>query len=108
VDLQEVETDVAREFIVRLLNADATLALDARVAIAKQIHDGLDLEPVEADALNSSEEALLARLLEAKMVPDTAETFAHFLAKGWSSTSAAFEASKGIHEFLTPNLIAGH
>lgn len=108
VHLTAVEKIVAQNFALQVLDASDTLTLDARVAIARQVHDELKLGDVEVTALKQPEDGLLAMLLRANMVSDSAATFKHFLAMGWASVSAAFEASTRIYNFLKPDLIAGH
>lgn len=89
---------------ILILNA-ATLPPAARVRLAERFDleawiDVTDLVPAEGD--------FLARALEARLVDDTAETFQHFIAAGWSAVEEAFAVSKKVDEFLTPDLVSGH
>lgn len=89
---------------VRVLNASAHLTAQARVQLVKQ----LNLEPViELAEVTPSTDQLLARALEAKLLPDTFDTFAHFAKGGWESVSEAFAVSENAPEFMAPALLAG-
>uniref|UniRef100_UPI003899E759 YobI family P-loop NTPase n=1 Tax=Pigmentiphaga litoralis TaxID=516702 RepID=UPI003899E759 len=111
VELEGVEDaapDVIHALMVRILNASQELDSRDRVQLALQ----LDPEPqpglLVATELRPSGDDLLADLLQAGLVPDTVDTFAHFLTGGWRSVSTAFKASTAAQDFLTPQLVAGH
>ena len=58
--------------------------------------------------IQPSGDDLLAHALESGLLPDTADTFTHFLTGGWASVSAAFKVSTSAEDFLTPSVIAGN
>lgn len=89
---------------VRVLNASTHLTAQARVQLVKQ----LNLESaIELAEVTPSPDQLLASALEAKLLPDTFDTFAHFAKCGWESVSEAFAVSENASEFMTPALLAG-
>jgi hypothetical protein len=45
--------------------------------------------------------------LEARLVPDTAESFTHFAQGGWEAVAEAFAASENIETFLSPAMLDG-
>ncbi|QKT07970.1 hypothetical protein HUN08_12835 [Gordonia sp. X0973] len=107
LELQEVDmTEEAdrNALAVRLLNASAHLKPDARVRLVEQLR--LDSE-IEVTDVTPSSDGLLAWALEAKLLPDTAETFSHFVAGGWKSVAEAFAVSARISEFMAPALVTG-
>lgn len=107
LELQEVDMteDADRNSLaVRLLNASAHLTPDARVRLVEQLR--LDSE-IELTDVTPSPDGLLARALEAKLLPDTAETFSHFVAGGWQSVAEAFAVSVRVSEFMAPALVTG-
>ncbi|MBT8163158.1 MULTISPECIES: hypothetical protein [Arthrobacter] len=103
-DFEEVADPDRGVLAVRLLNASAHLAAQARVQLVKQ----LNLESaIELAKVTPGPDQLLARALEAKLLPDTFDTFAHFATCGWESVSEAFAVSKNASGFMTPALLAG-
>lgn len=107
LELQEVgmtEGADRNALAVRLLNASAHLTPDARVRLVEQLR--LDSDIALTDVTPSSD-GLLARALEAKLLPDTAESFSHFVAGGWKSVDEAFAVSARVSEFMAPALVTG-
>ncbi|TFB93195.1 hypothetical protein [Cryobacterium sp. HLT2-28] len=103
--VSEVDDDDRVALAVRLLNASSLLKASERVALAVQ----LDLpDGVEAVALVPAGDDLLARTLEAGIVPDEAASFAHFATGGWRSVADAFSVSKNADVFITPALVSGY
>ena len=101
---EEVTDEDRNALAVGLLNASAYLTARARVQLVEQ----LELESeIELTAVTSSPDQLLARALEAKLFPDSAETFAHFATGGWASVSEAFAVSERVEGFMTPALVEG-
>ena len=91
----------------RLLNTDPTLlSAEHRVRLARE----LKLPPgtIATDAITPTQDDLLAQALTAKVLPDTADTFQHFIAAGWKPVEKAFAASTDIANFLDPTLLDGH
>jgi hypothetical protein len=107
VELLQVEkvADDDRELLaVRLLNASTHLTAQTRVQLVEQ----LDLvSEINVAAVTPSADQLLARALEAKLLPDDYETFAHFAHGGWGAVSEAFAVSGNVQEFIAPALLAG-
>jgi hypothetical protein len=107
VELLQVEkvADDDREVLaVRLLNASMHLAAQTRVQLVEQ----LDLvSEINVAAVTPSADQLLARALEAKLLPDDYETFAHFAQGGWDAVAEAFVVSGNVQEFIDPALLAG-
>jgi hypothetical protein len=107
VELQDVEEVADQDrgvLAVRVLNASAHLTAQTRVQLVKQLSLESAIELVE---VTPSPDQLLARALEAKLLPDTFDTFAHFAKGGWESVSEAFAVSENASEFMTPALLAG-
>lgn len=103
-DVEEVADQDRGVLAVRVLNASAHLTAQARVQLVKQ----LNLESaIELAEVTPSHDQLLARALEAKLLPDTFDTFAHFAKGGWESVSEAFAVSENASDFMTPALLAG-
>jgi hypothetical protein len=107
VELREVEkvADEDRDVLaVRVLNASTHLTAQARVRLVQQ----LDLvSEIELAEVTPSPDQLLARALEAKLLLDEYETFAHFAKGGWSAVSEAFAVSGSVQDFMAPELVAG-
>lgn len=102
--VEEVADQDRGVLAVRVLNASTHLLAQARVQLVKQ----LNLESaIELAEVTPSPDQLLARALEAKLLPDTFDTFAHFAKCGWESVSEAFAVSENASEFMTPALLAG-
>ncbi|MGC4944419.1 hypothetical protein [Kribbella sp. DT2] len=102
--VQEIDVDTRGKLAISILNASSALHASARVQLATS----MDLpEGVEATSLMPTNDDLLARVLEAQLVPDTAETFAHFIQAGWESVADAFTVSANVEDFLSPELVTG-
>jgi hypothetical protein len=103
-DVEEIADQDRGVLAVRVLNASTHLTAQARVQLVKQ----LNLESaIELAEVTPSPDQLLARALEAKLLPDTFDSFAHFAKGGWESVSEAFAVSENASEFMTPALLAG-
>ncbi|WP_435830195.1 hypothetical protein [Saccharopolyspora shandongensis] len=99
----ETEVDTRSKLAIRILNASSSLRAITRVQLAAS----LDLSTgIEATDLMPAKDDLLARALEAELISDTAETFAHFVKAGWESVSEAFAVSRNIEDFLSPELVS--
>lgn len=107
VELQDVET-VADEdrnaLAVRLLNASAHLTALNRVRLVGQL--GLESE-IDLAGVTPNPDQLFARALKVKLLPDSAEAFAHFATGGWESVSEAFAVSERVSGFMAPALVTG-
>jgi hypothetical protein len=107
IELRDVEKVVDEDrnvLAVRVLNGSTHLRAQARVQLVKQ----LDLESaIELAQVTPSPDQLLARALEAKLLSDDFETFAHFAKGGWQAVSEAFAVSEKVLEFVAPELVAG-
>jgi hypothetical protein len=102
--VDETEADTRTSLAIQILNAFTHLQAATRVQLAV----GLNLPPaLEATALTPAGDDLLALALEAGLVPDAADTFAHFAQAGWKSVSEAFAVSKNMDNILTPDLASG-
>lgn len=106
--VESAEPDVVHAVLVAILNASRFLTSSSRVSLALQLEPEPAHETVEASELEPVADHLLADLLGADLIPDTAATFAHFLTAGWSAVSPAFAISTAAQEFLTPDLVSGH
>ncbi|EYT62422.1 hypothetical protein H483_0110505 [Dietzia sp. UCD-THP] len=106
--LEDAESDHIIALRLRILNAHQLIESKDRVRLAQQLDPKSRLAPIELTAIQPSEDDLLAYLLSAGLVPDSAETFEHFLTAGWSSVSTAFAISWAAKDFLTPELIKGN
>jgi hypothetical protein len=107
VELLEVEkvADDDRDLLaVRLLNASSHLSAHARIQLVKQLALSSDIDVAK---VMPSPDQLLARALEAKLLLDAFDTFAHFAKAGWESVSEAFAVSENASAFMTPALLAG-
>ncbi|MDJ0356043.1 hypothetical protein [Paenarthrobacter sp. PH39-S1] len=103
-DVEEIADQDRGVLAVRVLDASTHLTAQVRVQLVKQ----LNLESaIELAEVTPSPDQLLARALEAKLLPDTFDTFAHFAKCGWESVSEAFAVSENASEFMTPALLAG-
>ncbi|MFB2573028.1 P-loop NTPase fold protein [Micrococcus sp. IITD107] len=106
--LEDAEPDLIHDLRVRILNASQVLGSKDRVSLALELDPESRLDPIDPTELRPSEDDLLADLLEAGLVPETAVTFEHFLTAGWRSVAKAFEISEAAKDFLTPELVTGH
>ncbi|MCC9192730.1 hypothetical protein LOC59_03545 [Arthrobacter sp. zg-Y916] len=104
VEVEKVADDDRDRFAVHILNASTHLEARARVQLVKQLK--LECE-IELGELTPSPDQLFARALEAGLLPDDYETFAHFANGGWHAVSEAFAVSGNVQEFMTPELVAG-
>ncbi|SLK00856.1 YobI family P-loop NTPase [Arthrobacter sp. P2b] len=103
-DVEKVADEDRNVLAVRLLNASTHLTAHARVQLVKQ----LNLESaIELTQVTPSPDQVLARALEAKLLPDTFKTFAHFAKGGWQAVSEAFAVSGNASEFMAPELVTG-
>lgn len=105
VEVEKVADDDRDRFAVHVLNASTHLAARTRVQLVKQLK--LECE-IELGEVAPSPDQLLARALEAGLLPDDYETFAHFATGGWHAVSEAFAVSGKVQEFMTPELVAGY
>lgn len=107
VELQEigdVEAEDQENLAIHVFNAVGLLSVPARVRLVGQ----LDLESgIDLSQVSPGPDQLLARALEAGVLPDDFETFAHFAQGGWEAVSDAFVVSKNVSEFLEPALLEG-
>lgn len=106
--VEEASAETIQRLTVRILNASSVLGADDRVHLAVQLNPQRPPESLAATQIQPSGDNLLAHALNSKLLPDTADTFAHFLTGGWASVSAAFKVSAAAMDFLTPSLVAGH
>lgn len=106
--VEDAEFDVIHDLIVRILNASRVFAPSVRVRLTLQLVPDPRPDIVDVAEVQPSADDLLAELLRAGLLPDTAATFEHFLTAGWCSVSEAFKVSKAAQKFLTPELVAGH
>ncbi|WP_434590742.1 P-loop NTPase fold protein [Brevibacterium sp. 1718] len=104
----DVEPQLVAELRLRILNASHVLKSRERVYIALQLDPELTLGGIDAADIKPTDDNLLADLLEAGLVPDTANTFKHFMTAGWNAIANAFHHSEAAKEFLTPELVADH
>lgn len=106
LDLVDAIDEAGRvSLATQFLNASATIpSATARVNIAVGLH--LSPDAIEPTSLEPSNDDLLARALEAHIVPDTAETFEHFTTSGWKAVEDAFAVSENVGTFVTPALVA--
>lgn len=89
---------------VSLLNASTHLTAQTRVQLVGQLDLESDLDPSD---VTPGPDQLLARALEAKLLPDDRETFAHFAQGGWRAVSEAFVVSEKVSEYMAPALVDG-
>jgi hypothetical protein len=104
LDADEAEDDVKNQLAVEILNASAHLPASVRVQLVRKLNLSAQLD---AAALKPAGDDLLARALEADLVPDTAGTFAHFASAGWTSVADAFSVSEHMESILEPSLVSG-
>lgn len=102
--VDETDTDTRNSLAIQILNTSSYLRAATRVDLAVNLN--LPAE-VDATALVPAGDNLLALGLEAGLIPDTADTFAHFARAGWRSVSEAFAVSKNMESILTPALVSG-
>ena len=86
-----------------ILNTSA-LPAQVRVALVTCLCPTTPLPATDIDAESSD---LFARLLEADLVSDVAETFTHLRAGGWTALGPAIAASNGVETFLTGAILDG-
>jgi hypothetical protein len=103
-DVEKVPDEDRNVLAVRLLNASTHLTAHVRVELVKQLN--LESE-IELTQVTPSPDQLLARALEAKLLPDTFKTFAHFAKGGWQAVSEAFAVSGNASDFMAPELVTG-
>jgi len=86
-----------------ILNTSA-LPAQVRVALVTCLCPTTPLPATDIDAESSD---LFARLLEADLVSDVAETFTHLRAGGWTALGPAIAASNGVETFLSGAILDG-
>lgn len=104
-NVEDVEVEAREGLAVRLLNASTHLTPYTRVQLVGQLNLESDLD---LSGVTPGPEQLLARALEAKLLPDDEDTFAHFAQGGWQAVSEAFVVSENISKFMAPALVEGH
>jgi hypothetical protein len=103
-DVEEVDAAAREALAVLVLNGSAHLNAHARVQLVGQ----LDLESaIDLSEVTPGPDPLLARALEARLLPDDLDTFAHFAQGGWPAVSEAFEISENVSTFMEPALVEG-
>ncbi|WP_147106586.1 TniB family NTP-binding protein [Nesterenkonia populi] len=107
-NLEATDAELLQELLVLILNAATFLSPKVRVSLALQIIPEPQPDELPVAEVEPQEDDLLAELLEAGLVPDTAETFEHFATAGWGAVARAFEVSEKAAEFLSPELVGGH
>ncbi|MFZ2172855.1 MAG: hypothetical protein WAW17_02250 [Rhodococcus sp. (in: high G+C Gram-positive bacteria)] len=69
---------------------------------------GLDVDlPLAVTEIDPAASDLFAELIEYGLVPDEADSFAHFHHSGWAAIGPAIASSDNITSFLTPGLVHG-
>jgi len=106
--IDEASAVSLHDLTVTILNASSSLKAEDRVQLALQLNPQRPLDSSSVTKIQPSGDDLLAHALESGLLPDTADTFTHFLTGGWESASAAFKVSTSAESFLTPSFIAGH
>lgn len=86
-----------------ILNTSA-LPVQLRVALVTSLCPTTPLPATDIDAESSD---LFARLLEADLVSDVAETFTHLRAGGWAALGPAIAASDTVETFLSGAILDG-
>lgn len=100
---ENTDIETTTKLAIQVLNSSA-IPTAARVRLATGV--GL-LDRIQPTELTPTKDDLLARALEAKLLPDSLGTFEHFIAAGWEPVSEAFAVSANVDDFLTPTLVAG-
>lgn len=106
--IDEASAVSLHDLTVTTLNASSSLKAEDRVQLALQLNPQRPLDSSSVTEIRPSGDDLLAHALESGLLPDTADTFTHFLTGGWASVSAAFKVSTSAEDFLTPSVIAGN
>lgn len=106
--LEDADPEVIHDLKVRILNASQALGSEYRVELVLELDPDSRSSALDPTELQPAGDDLLADLLTADLVPDTAATFKHFLTAGWGAVSKAFANSKDANGFLTPELVDGH
>lgn len=97
------------DLTVRILNASSVLKSSERASIAALLNPDGSAPVIEPAEIKPSGDDLLANLLAADLIPDTLETFQHFMsAAGWPAVAEAFAVSKNVAAFMEPALVSGH
>lgn len=86
-----------------ILNTSA-LPVQVRVALVTSLGPATPLPAADIDAESGD---LFARLLEAGLVSDIAETFTHLRAGGWTALGPAIAVSDGVETFLSGAILDG-
>lgn len=100
---EQASSDV-RKLAVTVLNARVAIpSTEVRVQLAKSLNPQGDLLASEIAADDSD---LFARLLDARLLPDDANTFDHLATGGWNAIRTGIEASENVAMFLSPEHVA--
>lgn len=86
-----------------ILNTSA-LPPQVRVALVISLNPATPLPAADVDAEGND---LFARLLNAGLVSDDAETFTHLRTGGWAALRPAITVSDGVEAFLNPAILEG-
>ncbi len=106
--IDEASAVSLHDLTVTILNASSSLKAEDRVQLALQLNPQRPLDSSSVTEIQPSGDDLLAHALESGLLPDTTDTFTHFLTGGWASVSAAFKVSTSAESFFTPSFIVGH
>ncbi|MFB1296578.1 hypothetical protein ACAG24_013760 [Mycobacterium sp. pW049] len=110
---EDTESDNENEDPTVKKTAVAIALLNAHESITSPIHRvnlvrSLDIqEPLPPGQIAPEATELFALLIEHRIVPDDAPTFAHLNQGGWPAVGAAIAVSTNIQNFLQPNMIEG-
>lgn len=100
--VSSVDEEDKEAFAIDVLNAGEHLPASARTQIVTQLHLS---SQVDLAAIEPQPDQLLARAIEARLIPDAVESFVHFAPAGWAAISEAFLVSEHVSDLMDPALL---
>lgn len=107
-DVKGANSDQLRDLVPRVINAALVLTPAQRVSLASQLMASPESPTLDITDIAAVPDELLAELLRAGLLEDTAATFAHFLSAGWKSIGPALRVSREASEFIEPQMACGY
>ncbi len=102
LDVEALVVDDRMKLASEILNVPERLSTRTAVRLVAQFASS---NQVSVGTIKPREDDLLARLLDAKLVPDDLPTFSHFARGGWPAIEEAFASSDNWPNFITPTLV---
>src|SRR5699024_9526832 len=112
IDIEGIESASGKTLdylIYKFINASEPLNARQRVLIVRTLVAGLSSTfNIDLSKVDTRADGLSAELRKERLVPDSEDTFNHFVSAGRQSMEPALDYSRKAPTFLTPPLIDGY